>query len=367
MTIDEATAKSRHIPREDFKPCAEAFIDRRNPNSEGKLNYSFIGPGVAQSDTQEVNIVEAHGYNVGGVTLPVDRQNNLHLHFTAEVFVSAAGNWEFMWGNDGEGRVTMGRRDVFTIPTWIFRGFFNRGGGDDPFMFAVIGEDDPGGIIWNPKVLEEAEKAGLRLSESNMVVDVEAGEGPPDGEGFLAPMPEDEMGRLPTFSADQVEDNIVRWDGLDWRDDAMPGGGKLAAVLSHGMTASRHHYPKVSRPHGFSIEWLRLAPGESTGSWRTDRSFVAFVFDGAPKVALNGSESPVEVQLAERSIYTVPAGAWRGFENGGGEEAVLMLVNGGDERVRPEWDAATLEAESGRGLALDPDGFLSPRAVLAVK
>lgn len=366
MSMDQQAADSRHIAKEDFRPCAEAFIDQRNPNSEGKMNYSFIGAGVAQSDSQEVNLTEAHGFQVGGVSLPPERQNNLHLHFTAEVFISAAGKWEFMWGNDGEGSVTFGRRDVFTIPTWIFRGFYNRGG-DDAFMFAVIGADDPGGIIWNPKVLDEAQKAGLRLSESNKIVDVAAGDSPPDGEGFLEPVPEAELGKLPTFSVEQVEGNIIRWDELDWRDDALPGGGQLATVLGHGMTASRHHYPKVSRPHGFSIEWLRLAAGERTGAWRAENPCVAFVFDGTPKVVVNGSESPVSVQLAERSMYSVPRNAWREFANEGDGEAVLMIVHGGDERVRPQWEEAAVAIAEKNGLAFDPDGFLSPQAVLLAK
>ena len=363
MEIDADVAHKRHIPKEDFKPCADAFVDKRNPNSEGKLNYTFVGPGVSQSDTQEVNISEAHGFNVGGVSLPPNRQNNLHLHFTAEVFVPVAGTWEFIWGNTGENSIMCNRRDVFSIPTWIFRGFLNRGG-DDAFMFAVIGKDDTGGIIWNPRVLEEAEKAGMRISKSNMVVDVNAGESPPNGEGFLDPMSESEMERLPTFSKEQVEGNIVRFDELDWRKDALPGGGLLATALGHGMTASRHHVPKVARPHSFSLEWLRLAPGESTGRWKADKSLVAFVFDGSPKVVLNGEESAAAVQLSERSIYSVPQGSWREFANGSDDEAVIMLVNGGDERVLPAWDERALAKASANGLALDPDGFLSPKAAL---
>ena len=361
--LDKEQARARHIPREDFRPCAEAFVDRRNPNSEGKLNYSFIGPGVAQSDSQEVNIVEAHGFNVGGVSLPPGRVNNLHLHFTAEVFASADGEWEFIWGNEGEGSLAFGRRDVFTIPTWIYRGFYNRGG-DDAFMFAVIGNDDPGGIVWNPKVLEDAAAAGIRLSETNRVIDESAGERLPAGEGYIEPMPAEEMGRLPTYTPEQAERYVIRWDGLDWRDDALPGGGRLATVLGHGMTASRHHRPRVAHPHSFSIEWLSLAPGEETGGWLEGVPMVAFVFDGEPTVLVNGEADREEVSLATRSIYSVPANAWRGFRNGGGAEATLMLVHGGDERVRPAWDGAAQAAAAARGLALDPDGFLAPRAAL---
>ena len=363
ITISKAEAARRHIPLAEFKPCAEAFVDRRNPNSEGKLNYTFIGPGVAQSSTQIVNLTEAHGFNVGGVSLPPNRVNNLHLHFTAEVFISAAGKWEFIWGNEGEQTATFDRRDVITIPTWIFRGFYNRAG-DDAFMFAVIGADEPGGIIWNPRVLEDAKQAGLRLSTSSQVIDVQAGQTLPAGEDFLKSLAASELDKLPTYTPEQMEQFIVRWDALDWRMDALPAGGLLAPVLGHGMTAARHHYPQAAHPHSFSIEWLRLGPGESTGAWRTDRSLVAIVYDHTPHVILNGPTAPVPIALEERSLYSVPKGVWREFRNEGTEEAVIMLVHGGDERVRPQWEDKAVGQARQQGLAFDPDGFLAPQESL---
>ena len=363
MNLSKEHASKRHIPETDFKPCAEAFVDRRNPNSEGKMNYSFIGPGVAQSDSQFVNLTEAHGFNIGGVTLPADRLNNLHLHFTAEVFISTKGPWEFIWGNKGEQSIMCDPKDVFTIPTWIFRGFLNRGD-DDNFMFAVIGNDNPGGIIWNPQVLKDAKDAGIRLSASSKVIDEQAGEKLPDGEDYIKSITDEELAKIPTFSQDQVEQRIIRWNNLDFRDDSLPTGGQLAPVLGHGMTAARHHYPQVANPHGFSIEWLKLAPGQSTGSWVTDNTFVSFVYEGAPQITLN-QDNKISIDLGHRSIYSVPKGVWREFTNNGSDEAVIMLVNGGDDRIRPQWDETSIQnAKQQKGLDFDPDGYLSPVGAL---
>lgn len=368
--IDQTAADKRRIAAADFVPCAEAFIDRRNPNSQGKLNYAFIGPGVAQSDSQFVNLAEAHGFNVGGVSLPAGRINNSHLHFTAEVFVPVSGAWEFIWGNAGESSKRIGRFDVFSIPTWIFRGFVNRAppGKDDDFMFAVLGGDDTGGIVWNPSVLADAERAGLRLTAGGRVVDLHAG-GCANGEDWMPPISDAEMNDLPTFTPAEMEQFIVRWNNLQWRGDALPGvagvaGVELAPILGHGMTAARHHFPPIAHPHGFSLEWLRLRPGAATGAWQTERPQVAIVFDGAADVVLNPPGAQVKVALAARSIFSAPRDAMRAFCNAGDADAVILLIHGGDARVIPEWDKAALSTAAAAGQILDPDSRLAPAAVV---
>lgn len=361
--INSRNAQHRHIAEKDFAPCAEAFIDRRNPNSEGKLNYSFIGPGVAQSDKQIVNLGEPHGFNVGGVSLPHGRINNLHLHFTAEVFIVAAGEWEFLWGNRGENFAPLAPLDLFAIPTWIFRGFINRGG-DDGFMFAVLGGDDTGGIIWNPHVLTDAQKAGLRLTSTNRVIDEQKGESLPKGESFMPPMPEEEMHRLPQFSPAQMESYIVRWNNLNWKKDALPAGGTLATALGNGMTAARHHPPPVGGAHGFSLEWLRLAAGEDTGAWRVATKQVFIVFGGEPEIIINQGADETAVPLSVRSLYSVPAGAWRRITNRGKKECIVLAASAGDARLHPEWSKETLAKTAANGMHMDADGRLAPVSAL---
>ena len=89
--------------------------------------------------------------------MPNGISNNLHLHFTAEVFINFGGQFRLRWGVDGkQGEYVSTDGDIISIPTWIFRGFTNEGP-DDGILLTVLGHDVTGGIIWGPSVLKEAE------------------------------------------------------------------------------------------------------------------------------------------------------------------------------------------------------------------
>ncbi|MCF2436198.1 cupin domain-containing protein [Streptomyces thinghirensis] len=114
---------------------------------------------MSQAAGQFVNLRLPHGYNIGAAAMPHGITNNLHLHYTAEVFVCTEGEYLLRWGADGtEGELPLRAGDIVSVPTWIFRGFTNTGP-DDGWLFTVLGMDDTGGIIWGPSVLREAEGA----------------------------------------------------------------------------------------------------------------------------------------------------------------------------------------------------------------
>src|SRR6478735_1803015 len=91
VSADELTRRT--IRRSDWVSCNSAFIDCRTPGSDRKENYAFIGPGVSQNPDQYVNLSHEHGYNVGAAGMPQGVTNNLHLHFTAEVFINFGGTF----------------------------------------------------------------------------------------------------------------------------------------------------------------------------------------------------------------------------------------------------------------------------------
>ena len=370
MLLSESESRRRRIPPGDFAPCAEAFIDRRNPNSGGKLNYSFIGPGVAQSDKQTVNLSEPHGFQIGGVTLPPGRVNNLHLHFTAEVFACFAGEWDFIWGNNGEHSARVKPGDVFTIPTWIFRGFINRGG-QDAFLFAALGQDDTGGIIWHPKVLADAEQAGLRLTAANRVVDIQAGENKPENEEWMQPMSDSALAELRDISPAEMERFIVRRDALQWREDFAPdfaarkARARIAPILGAGCSAARNSFAPIAHPHTFSMEWLQLPSGAEVGGFRLNHPQVFIVFGGAPDIIVNQGDDEIKTPMEPRGIFSIPPNVRRAVRNDGKESALLLLINGGDERQLPQWDDEVLRRGRESGWGLDPGRNVAPLATLA--
>ena len=166
----------RVVKYEDLVPCLNAFIDTRTPGSDKKENFTIIGPGVSENPHQFVHIKDPHGFNIGGARQPPKCVNSQHSHETAEVFFIQSGRWRFMLGEAGkDADVVLGPGDLISIPTQVFRGFENIGD-DIGFLFAVLGGDDPGRVLWAPYVFDMARKYGLVLLEDGSLVDRAAGE-----------------------------------------------------------------------------------------------------------------------------------------------------------------------------------------------
>lgn len=174
-----AAMEARVVRYVDLKPCYNAFIDTRSPGSEAKENFTIIGPGVSENPEQHVHIAEAHGFNIGGARQPPLCVNSQHSHDTAEVFVVHTGTWRFDLGENGDdARVVIGPGDVISLPTKMFRGFTNIGD-DVGYLFAVLGGDNPGKVLWAPKVFDMAADYGLVLLENGQLIDTVAGQSVP--------------------------------------------------------------------------------------------------------------------------------------------------------------------------------------------
>jgi mannose-6-phosphate isomerase-like protein (cupin superfamily) len=359
----------RTIRSTDFVSCNQAFIDCRTPGSDRKENYAMIGPGVSQAAAQHVNLRDPHGYNIGAAAMPHGITNNLHLHYTAEVFVCTRGEYLLRWGADGtEGELTLRAGDIASVPTWIFRGFTNTGP-DDGWMFTVLGMDHTGGIIWGPSVLREAEGHGLHLTADNKLIDTVAGDPLPPAAELTAPMAQHHIDSLTRYSTEEMRRRIAAGDDLAWSehpflDSALPGGGaRLACVIGYGMTEDRRQEPRIHNPHGHNAAWLRAEPGRGVGLHRQQETQTLIVKDGRWEVTLNRTD-PVTVELGPQDMLSVPAGAWRTLRNTGDAEADLLVVNSGDGRVRLEWDEEICKRAAEAGLGLDHNGYVAPYELL---
>ena len=113
-----------------------------------------------------MHIKETPGFNIGGAGQPPKCTNSLHIHRTAEVFFILSGRWRFFWGNNGkDGEVILEAGDVINIPTGIFRGFENIGTEYSMVMAVLGGDDSGGGVIWAPKVIEDAKEYWSAISD----------------------------------------------------------------------------------------------------------------------------------------------------------------------------------------------------------
>jgi mannose-6-phosphate isomerase-like protein (cupin superfamily) len=357
----------RTILRKDLKADRAAFLDTKIPGSERKINYPLIGPGVSENAEQEVPVTEPHGFNLGGAVMPAGVVNNLHLHFTAEVFVCFAGEWQFRWGVDGtDGEAVVADGDVISIPTWIFRGFTSLT--DDAWLYTALGRDESGGLIWAPSVIEKAAATGMFLSADGTIIETEPGR-VPTGVELAEPLTADQLATLQRVDEDEMRQRLARpadlvWSDQPFLDSQLPGGGaRLACVVGYGMTEDRFQRPRLTDPHGLALAWLRAEPGQGVGVHRMAEAEVLIVKTGRLRVTLN-RERPVSVDLGPYDTVSVPRGAWRRFESVGDAPAQWVAITEGDGRVYLEWDEQVVADARGKDVALDPNGYLAPASLL---
>ena len=291
----------------DLVPCYNAFIDCRTPGSEAKENFTIIGPGVSENPHQHVHIPEPHGFNIGGARQPPGCVNSQHSHDTAEVFVAHSGHWRFDLGEHGDdARVELHPGDVISIPTRMFRGFTALSLAEDGtpgFLWAVLGQDDPGRVTWAPKVFEMAKDFGLVLLENGSLVDTAAGEIVPDGAKPMPPTSRDEAAALQ--SAADAESIVFRDDKTD--------GSYVTAVIGEAGP--------LDWEHGFALERFDIASGEEIAWDGEDGADVLFIHRGSASVPCADGE----VTLSEGDTISLPVGLPRVLQSD--EGAVAFLVH----------------------------------------
>ncbi len=370
MTTREAL-KERHLPFSSLRYTTEAFIDYCIPESNPKFNYALIGPGVAQNPRQPVSLREPHGFQLGAVSMPHGKVNPAHMHFTCEVFICTRGDWRIQWGfNPEAASADIGAGDLVSVPTWIYRGFTNIGV-DDGFMFAVLGGDSTGGILWGPSAIAAASRNGVHLTEDHRMIDSGRGETLEPGTRLFEPMSQTEIAALRNWSPAEMAQRIVRFKDLAWSrdgllDSALPGcGAEVAAAVGFGITQDREMRVPVVNPHGVSIEWLKIPAGGTVSRHRLAEKQVIIARQGAIELAIEAQDGTARFGLEGGSAgwdtFSIPPDCWRSLSNTGPQDALALLITAGDHRKSITWDDAVIAAAARQGRALDADRFVAPR------
>ena len=304
----EAIAK-RIVRYDDLIPCYNAFIDCRTPGSESKENFTIIGPGVSENPDQHVHIAEPHGYNIGGARQPPGCVNSQHSHDTAEVFVAHTGHWRFDLGEHGDdAQLELHPGDVISIPTRMFRGFTATAPAEDGnpgFLWAVLGQDNPGRVTWAPQVFDMAKDYGLVLLENGSLVNTAAGESLPTNVSPMAPTSRHEADALDTMTVEQAE-------AIVWRSERMNGTNVTAII---GADAP------LDWDHGFEVDRVDIAPGEMIDWESANSKEVMFVHRGHVDFQCDDGV----VTLAQGDTISLPAGMPRRLKSFAG--AITFLVH----------------------------------------
>ena len=278
-----------------------------------------------------------------------------------------SGTWLFRWGADGKDGEIIGRAgDVVSIPTFIFRGFSNVGE-DAGWIFTALGGDDTGGIIWHPSILNTAGQHGLYLTKQNRLVDTETGAPKPAAEDLLEPLDTATIHSLRRFDVEAMRRRVVAREDRAYSDRALldsllPGHkASLAPVIGHGMSQDLEHAAPIGNPHGFSIEWLCIEPGERVGAYKLAEKQVLLVFGGTIEVTLNDDAA---VRTRSQEVFSVPAETWRTIASVGESAAEIAVVTAGDGKKHPVWSPEIVAAAHAAGYALDHSGYVAPLNLL---
>jgi quercetin dioxygenase-like cupin family protein len=304
--------------------------------------------------------------------MPNGITNNLHIHFTAEVFLCFKGEWKFRWGPNGDDGEIVGKAgDIVSVPTWIFRGFTNVGP-DDGWLFTALGGDDTGGIIWHPSIINGAARYGLYLSKDNILIDTGKGARKPSDDELITPMPAEEIAKLRRYSVEEMRQRVVTAQERQWSGDALLDScleshrSQMAPVIGYGISQDRNHAPKITNPHGFSIEWLKLPPGQSVSSFRIREKQVLISYVGSITVTMNRPGDEVEMSLDAWDTASVPANVWRSIRNNADVDAEIVVITAGDGRKTPEWAPETMERVREAGRGVDKSGLIAPAHLMPV-
>ena len=326
----------RLVRYQDLRPCYTAFIDTRSPGSDKKENFTIIGPGVAENPDQHVHIELQHGFNIGGARQPPHCLNSQHSHLTSEVFMVHSGTWAFRSGVDAkDGEIILNPGDIISLPTDVFRGFENIGQSVG-FLYAVLGGDDPGRVLWAPQVFDLAKDHGLVLMEDGSLHDKLVNASLPEG---LSPMPRttsQQVSEHRVIDASGLKNIIVRSRNFHWSKDTALSrfdGVEEVSLLGPANGAELAPEGHLGWEHGFVVRALRLMPGASIPTHIRKEEEVIFVQQGGCRVMV-GDES---LDLNPGDTFTTPIGSSRRYTNHGQMACTVYITRSSNQPLAPEF------------------------------
>ena len=243
----------------ELTPSTLPFVEGRLEGHKERKNYSIVGPGVAEDSEQSVKISQAHGYNLGAVSANPKNGSGLHSHTTAEVFLIYSGKWRFYWGQDGKNEIILGKGDIISMPTNMFRGFENAGE-DEGLIFVVLGNDDPGIITWVPKVLINAKETGLALLDDNSLIDLNKNEIPTDKK-LLEPINNEQLQKFDNYNLNEIEKFICRFNNQFKFEHNLNDKIKLIQIIGNQF-CDQNYKPLISHNTGFNLSILKSMNGK---------------------------------------------------------------------------------------------------------
>ena len=148
-----------------------AFADTALPEHQRTL-MSVLGLGVSDDPNFKPAVPFAENFHIDYIAADTDRGAALHSHDSEEVFVAIKGQWTIYWGETGAESLTLGERDVISVPPFVLRGFRHASPGTG-LLLSILGGKTPGRVNWAGSVAERAKAAGVGFDDAGNAVHFE--------------------------------------------------------------------------------------------------------------------------------------------------------------------------------------------------
>jgi mannose-6-phosphate isomerase-like protein (cupin superfamily) len=303
----------------DLIPSTLPFVEGRMEGHKERKNYSIVGPGVAEDSQQSVKISKPHGYNLGAVSANPKNGSGLHSHTTAEVFLIYSGNWRFYWGANGKNEIILGKGDIISMPTNMFRGFENAGD-EEGLIFVVLGNDDPGIITWVPNVLTKAKETGLALLDDNSLIDLKESKIPTNRK-LLEPITNEMLQQFDNYEINEIEKFICRFKNQTNHEIDLKNGIKLIQIIGSNFS-NKTYGPLINHNTGFNLSILKAKQG-LIDDLIFDKPTILFSQKGNWKVKIEKDE----FNINSKDTFSLPLNTKFSISIDNNEECFLNCVS----------------------------------------
>jgi quercetin dioxygenase-like cupin family protein len=303
----------------ELTPSTLPFVEGRIEGHKERKNYSIVGPGVAEDSQQSVKISEPHGYNLGAVTANPKNGSGLHSHTTAEVFLIYSGSWRFYWGADGANEIILGKGDIISMPTNMFRGFENAGD-EEGLIFVVLGNDDPGIITWVPNVLIKAKETGLALLDNNSLVDLKESE-IPSNRKLLEPITNEMLKKFDNYQINEIEKFICKFKNQINHEIDLHNGIKLIQIIGSDFSNKKYNH-LINHNTGFNLSILKAKKG-LIEDLIFDKPTILFSQKGTWKVKIEKNE----FNINSKDTFSLPLNTKINISIDNNEDSFLNCVS----------------------------------------
>ena len=230
--------------------------------------------------------------------------------------------------------------DIISLPIDVFRGFecieglpngTHKGLG---YLHAVLGGDNPGRVLWAPKVFDMAKDYGLILLDDGSLIDTTAGENIPAGKKPMMVTNAQQIAEHRFVDSDALNKYVIRTADFNWQNNTVlskfAGVSEVSLIggdsTEEGITAS-----KLGWKHGFVVRAFKLQAGATIPAHHRAEEEVIFIHQGSMLITVDEEI----IKLVEGDNFTTPIGSVRSFTNLSDLETICYITRRGDKPQPP--------------------------------